>query len=68
MTSLKNRLAIFVASSVLWQAMKYFILENLSITTNIKSLHFIGLRRPKIKSIEISTLGSLGTGKGVYNP
>jgi hypothetical protein len=67
MTSLKNRLAIFVASSVLWQTMKYFILENLSTTTNIKSLHFIDLCRPKIKSIEISTQGSLGTGKGVYN-
>jgi hypothetical protein len=68
MTSLKNRSAIFIASSVLWQAMKCAILENLSTTTNIESLPFLDLGRPKIKSIEISTQGSLGTGKGVYSP
>jgi hypothetical protein len=56
MTSLKNRSAIFVASSVLWQAMKYVILENLSTITNIESLPFLDLGRPKIKSIETSTL------------
>jgi len=67
MTSLKNRSAIFIASSVLWQAIKCAILENLSTTTNIESLHFLDLGRPKMKSIEISTQGSLGTGKGVYS-
>jgi hypothetical protein len=67
MTSLKNRSAIFIASSVLWQAMKYAILENLSTTTNIESLPFLDLGRPKMKSIKISTQGSLGTGKGVYS-
>jgi hypothetical protein len=59
MTSLKNKLAIFVASSVLWQAMKGVILENLSTITNIESLPFLDLDKPKIKSIEISTQGSL---------
>jgi hypothetical protein len=68
MTSLKNRSAIFVVSSVLWEAMKCVILENLSTTTNIESLPFLDLGRPKIKSIETSTQGSLGKGKGVYNP
>jgi len=29
---------------------------------------FPRLSRPKMKSIEISTQGSLRTGKGVYNP
>jgi hypothetical protein len=52
MTSLKNRSAIFVVSSVLWQAIKCVILENLSTTTNIESLPFLGLGRPKMKSIE----------------
>jgi hypothetical protein len=59
MTSLKNKLPIFVASSVLWQAMKGVILENLSTITNIESLPFLDLDKPKIKSIEISTQGSL---------
>jgi hypothetical protein len=68
MTSLKNKSAIFVASSVLWQAMKCVVLENLSTTTNIEYFPFLDLGRPKIKSIETSTQGSIGTGKGVYNP
>jgi hypothetical protein len=46
--------------------MKYIILENISITTNIKSLSFLDLSNPKTKSMNISTQGSLGTGKGVY--
>jgi hypothetical protein len=68
MTSLKNKSVVFVASSVLWQAMKCVILENISTTTNIESLPFLNLGRPKIKSIETLTQGSLGTGQGVYNP
>jgi hypothetical protein len=47
--------------------MKCVILENLSTTKNMKSLPFLDLGKPKIKSIEISTQGSLGTCKGVYN-
>jgi hypothetical protein len=46
--------------------MKCIILENISITTNIKSLSFLDLSNPKTKSMNISTQGSLGTGKGVY--
>jgi hypothetical protein len=48
--------------------MKCIILKNLSTTTNIDSLPFLDLGRPKIKSIEISTQGFLGTGKGMYSP
>jgi hypothetical protein len=33
----------------------------------MESLSFIDLGKPKITSIEISTQGSLGTGKGLYN-
>jgi hypothetical protein len=48
--------------------MKCAILENLSTTTKIESLPFCDLGRAKTKSIEISTQGALGTGKGVYKP
>jgi hypothetical protein len=48
--------------------MKCVILENLSITTNIESLPYLDMGKSKIKSIEISIQGSLGTCKGVYNP
>ena len=48
--------------------MKCAILENLSTTTKIKSLPFLDLGKPKTKSIEISTQGALGIGRGVYNP
>jgi glutamate synthase domain-containing protein 3 len=47
--------------------MKCVILENLSIITNIESLPYLDMGKPKIKSIEISIQGSLGTCKGVYN-
>jgi len=33
----------------------------------MESLHFLDLDRPKIKSIEISTQGSLEISKGVCN-
>ena len=48
--------------------MKCAILLNLSTTTKILSLPFLILGKPNIKSIEMSTQGSVGTGKGVYNP
>jgi hypothetical protein len=67
MTSLKKRSTIFVVSSVLWQTMKCVILENLFTTTNMESLPFLDLGKPKIKSIEISTQCFLGTSKSVYN-
>ena len=47
--------------------MKCVILENLSTITKIESLPFLNLGKPKTKSIEISTQGALGTGKGVYD-
>ena len=59
---------MFVTSSVLWHGMKCAILLNLSTTTKIESLPLFVLGSPKIKSIDMSTHGSLGTGKGVYNP
>jgi hypothetical protein len=42
-------------------------LENLSTITNMESLPFLDLGKPKIKYIEISTQGSLEISKGVYN-
>jgi hypothetical protein len=47
--------------------MKYSILENLSLTTNVESLPFLDLGKPKIKFIKISIQDSLGTDKGIYN-
>jgi hypothetical protein len=48
--------------------MKCAILENLSTTTKIESLPFFDIGKPKTKSIEISTQGSVGTNNGVYSP
>jgi hypothetical protein len=48
--------------------MKCAILENLSTTTKILSLPFFVLGSPKTKSIEISSHGALGTGRGMYKP
>jgi hypothetical protein len=48
--------------------MKCVVLENLLTTTKIESLPFFDLGKPKIKFIEISTQGSVGTGNGVYSP
>jgi len=66
--SLKNKSAIWDASSVLWHAMKCIILKNLSTKTKIESLPFFDLGKPKIKSIEKSNQGSVGTGNVVYSP
>ena len=66
--SLKNKLAMLEASSTLWHGMKCAILENLSTTTKIKSLPLLDLGNPKTKSIETSSQGTLGIGRGVYKP
>jgi len=59
---------MLVASSVLWHGMKCVILLNLSAITKIDSLPFFVLGNPKTNPLDMSTHGSLGTGKGVYNP
>src|SRR6266540_6817766 len=48
--------------------MKCAILENLSTTTKMLSLPFLVLGNPKIKSIEISSQGTLETGGDMYKP
>ena len=67
-TSRKNRFATWWASVVLRHGMKWAILENLSTTTNTTSLPRHVLGKPKTKSIEMSSHGATGTGKGMYNP
>uniref|UniRef100_A0A7N0VDW3 Uncharacterized protein n=1 Tax=Kalanchoe fedtschenkoi TaxID=63787 RepID=A0A7N0VDW3_KALFE len=47
---------------------KCAILENRSTTTKILSLPFFVLGSVKTKSIEISSQGTFGTGKGIYKP
>jgi len=65
---LKNKSIMLVASSVLWHGIKCAIFENLSTTTKIESLPCLDLGKPKMKSIEMSNHGSLGTGKRIYKP
>ena len=48
--------------------MKCAIFENLSTTTKTKSFPLFDVGKPKTKFIEISTQGSLGMDKGLYNP
>jgi hypothetical protein len=48
--------------------MKCAILENVSTTTKTLSLSFFVLGSPKTKSIEISSQGTPGIGKGMYKP
>jgi hypothetical protein len=64
----ENRIAICEASSLLWQAIKCDILENLSTTTNIESWPLLVQGNPNTKSILISSHGVVGVGKGVYKP
>jgi len=64
--SLKNKSTMLVASSILWYGIKCAFFENLSTTTNIVSLPRFNLCKPKTKSIEMSTYGSLGTGKAMW--
>src|SRR3954466_11629223 len=66
--SLKNRLATCDASSLLWQAIKCAILENLSTTTNILSWPYLVRGNPNTKSILISSQGVVGVDSGVYKP
>jgi hypothetical protein len=68
MISLENRLAICDASSLLWQAIKCDILENLSTTTNMESWPLFVRANPNIKSILISSHGVVVAGKGVCKP
>ncbi|WZZ71362.1 hypothetical protein YC2023_082732 [Brassica napus] len=63
-TSLKKRSAVWLASFVLVHGMKCAILENLSTTTKIESLCSI-LGKPSTKSIDRSTHGVIGIGKGI---
>jgi hypothetical protein len=46
--------------------MKCAILENLSTTTNTLSCPLLVLGNPNTKSIDISSQGALGTGRGKY--
>jgi hypothetical protein len=64
--SLNNKFVMLVASFVLWQDIKYIILENISTTIKIQFLPFFYLGKPSIESINILTQGSLGTNKEVY--
>src|SRR5664279_3565769 len=66
--SLKNRLAICDASSLLWQAIKCAILEKRSTTTKIESCPLLVLGNPNTKSMLISSHGDVGVGRGVYKP
>ena len=61
--SLNNKFVMLVASFILWQDMKYVILENISTTIKIEFLTFFYLEKPSIESINILTQGSLGINK-----
>ena len=67
-TSLKNKLATQVASEVFLHAMKWDMFEYLSTITKTKSTHRWVRGRPNIKSIDKSSYGACGTGKGMYKP
>jgi hypothetical protein len=66
--SLKNKVAMWEASSLLLQGMKCAIFENLSTTPKIESLALFVLGKPKTKSILMSSQGTLGMDNGMYNP
>lgn len=66
--SLKNRLATYIASIVYLQERRCAILEYLSITTSIKSDHFLSIGNSRIKFINISSQMPFGIGKkNVYH-
>jgi hypothetical protein len=52
----------FIANNEMYHLRKYIY-----IVINMESLLFLDLGKLKIKSIEISIQGFLGTSKGVYN-
>ena len=49
-TSLKKQSATCDASSLLWQGIKFAILENLTTTTKTESFPFLVLGNPKTKT------------------
>jgi hypothetical protein len=61
----KNKSATCDALSLLWQGIKWAILEKWSTATKMLSLPLFVLGNPKTKSIEISSQGTLGTGRGM---
>src|SRR5664279_4412681 len=66
--SLKNKVAMCEASSVLLHGMKCAILENLSTTTKIESLFVLVHGNPNTKYILMSLHGACGVGKGMKRP
>jgi hypothetical protein len=66
--SLKNKVAMWEASSLLLQGMKCAIFYNLSTTTKIESLPLFVLGKPKTKSMLMSSQRILGMGNGMYKP
>jgi hypothetical protein len=65
---LKNKSAIWEASSVLWDGMKWVILENLSTTTKMLSRPLLVIGKPNTKFIEISSQEMLGADRSIYKP
>ena len=66
--SLKNNLAMLLASSTLWHGIKCAILEKGSTTTNIESTPLEVFGSPRTKSMLISSQGVEATDKGAYIP
>jgi hypothetical protein len=66
--SLKNKVAMWEASSLLLQGMKCAIFENLSTTIKIESLPLFVLGKPKTNSMLMSSQGTLGMDNGMYKP
>jgi hypothetical protein len=66
--SLKNNSTICEASSFLWHGIKCAILLNRSTTTKMESLTYFVRGKPRIKSMDMSSQGTLGIGSGVYKP
>jgi hypothetical protein len=67
-TSLKNNSTICEVSSLLWLGIKCAISLNRSTTTKIDSLHYFIHGKPRTKSMDMSSQGTLGIGSGVYKP
>jgi len=67
-TSLNYKSAILVALLVLLQGVKWDIFENRTTTTNMESLPYLVVGKPRITSMPTSTRGWVGTGNGMYNP
>ena len=65
--SLKNKSVMLVASSVLWHGIKCHLWKHINNYKNWIPTSFWP-SKPKTKSIKISTHGSLGTCKGIYEP